>query len=247
MALDTHPIMEHAEELLRRLSPQARAAAKRARARRRRAALRQMRMMVAGALAVALVVVGWGLAIGPVGPFGVFVAIVATALVWAILLAATRTPSATPAALATTDLAQLPQRTELWLETQRPALPAPAVRLIEGIGVRLEGLGAQLAGLDPNEPAAIEVRKLIGEELPELIGGYRRVPDALRREPPRDGGPTPDKQLCQGLEVVDSELKRMGEQLAGGELDKLATQGRYLELKYRGTPGLNTDDPKTRR
>jgi hypothetical protein len=26
----------------------------------------------------------------------------------------------------------------------------------------------------------------------------------------------------------------MTEQLASGELDKLATQGKYLELKYRG-------------
>lgn len=247
MALDTHPIMEHAEELLRRLSPQARAAARRARDRRRRAALRRMRMMMLAALAVALAVVGWGLAIGPVGPFGLFVAIVATALAWTVLLAAARRPPATPAALATTDLAQLPQRTEAWLEAQRPALPAPAVRLIDGIGVRLEGLGAQLAGLSPGEPAAIEVRKLIGEELPELIGGYRRVPEALRREPPRNGGPTPDRQLVQGLELVDSELKRMAEQLAGGELDKLATQRRYLELKYRGTDGLDAGDPEAPR
>jgi hypothetical protein len=33
---------------------------------------------------------------------------------------------------------------------------------------------------------------------------------------------------------VESELSRMTEQLASGDLDKLATQGRYLELKYKG-------------
>ena len=45
---------------------------------------------------------------------------------------------------------------------------------------------------------------------------------------------SPDKQLVDGLTVVDSELTRISEQLATGDLNKLATQGRYLELKYQG-------------
>jgi hypothetical protein len=47
---------------------------------------------------------------------------------------------------------------------------------------------------------------------------------------------SPDKQLVEGLHVVDAELQRMSEQLASGDLHKLATQGRYLELKYQGDP-----------
>jgi hypothetical protein len=42
--------------------------------------------------------------------------------------------------------------------------------------------------------------------------------------------------LIEGLNVVDAELQRMSEQLASGDLYKLATQGRYLELKYQGDP-----------
>jgi hypothetical protein len=34
----------------------------------------------------------------------------------------------------------LPAQTERWLEAQRPALPAPAVRLVDSIGQRLEQL-----------------------------------------------------------------------------------------------------------
>jgi hypothetical protein len=45
---------------------------------------------------------------------------------------------------------------------------------------------------------------------------------------------SPDTQLIEGLNVVDAELQRMSEQLASGDLHKLATQGRYLELKYQG-------------
>jgi hypothetical protein len=47
-------------------------------------------------------------------------------------------------------------------------------------------------------------------------------------------GLNPEKQLIDGLNIVDSELTRMSEQLASGDLVKLATQGRYLELKYQG-------------
>jgi hypothetical protein len=62
------------------------------------------------------------------------------------------------------------------------------------------------------------------------------VPEALRRTG-RDG-PSPDRQLVDGLSVVDGEIARMTAQLASGDLHKLATQGRYLELKYRGEGDL---------
>jgi len=69
-------------------------------------------------------------------------------------------------------------RTELWLEAQRPALPAPAVNLIDQIGVQLDGLGLQLEGIDPAEPAVSEVRKLVGEHLPGMVESY---PAAFRQ------------------------------------------------------------------
>jgi hypothetical protein len=38
----------------------------------------------------------------------------------------------------------------------------------------------------------------------------------------------------EGLNVVESELQRMSEQIASGDLQRIATQSRYLELKYQG-------------
>jgi hypothetical protein len=141
-------------------------------------------------------------------------------------------PAPTPQAMARADLPLLPAQTERWLEAQRPALPAPAQRLADDIGVQLAAIAPQLRELDPLEPAAEEVRKLMAVELPELIDGYRKLPENLRRE--TRNGTSPDRQLIEGLKVVDEELKRMSEQLASGDLHKLATQNRYLELKYRG-------------
>lgn len=137
-------------------------------------------------------------------------------------------------ALPSLPLSQLPQSTELWLTDQRRALPPPAQLLVDGIGERLDILGPQLRMIDEKAPAAFEVRRLIADELPELVRGYQRVPAHLRRE--GRNGMSPDQQLVDGLNVVTSELDRMSLQLASGDLDKLATQGRYLELKYQGDP-----------
>jgi hypothetical protein len=230
--VDSGRVLQEAENLLRRMSPEARRLASRARARRWRAFARRLMRAAIAMLAVALGAALFGLFIAPLGIEGLLLSFVAMAVAAGVMLLWPGAPEPTAATLPQTDLAALPLRTEEWLERQRPALPAPAARLVDGIGLRLEALAPQLQGLDPREPAAVEVRKLIGEELPELIDGYRRVPEALRRE--TRNGMSPDRQLVEGLGVVDSELKRMTEQIASGDLNRLATQGRYLELKYRG-------------
>ena len=111
------------------------------------------------------------------------------------------------------------------------ALPAPARTLADTIGMKLETLAPQLATLDENEPAAAEIRKLVGKQLPELVRGYQRVPEPLRREP--RNGRTPDEQLVDGLKVIEEEIGQMSAQLAQGDLDLLATRGRYLQIRYR--------------
>ncbi len=129
-----------------------------------------------------------------------------------------------------TDLATLAGKTEIWLESQRTALPAPAQPLLEGIGGRLDQLAPQLQSLSESEPAAREVRKLVGEHLPELINGYTRIPPSLRRQD--NNGKTPEEQLLNGLRLIDQEIQSATEHIAKGELDKLAVRDRFLELKY---------------
>jgi hypothetical protein len=155
---------------------------------------------------------------------------------WVAIFAMSHEPTETVQSLAASDITMLPQKTEAWLQRQRAALPAPAQRLADGIGLKLEALAPQLVGLDPREPAAAEVRKLLSVELPELIEGYARVPLSLRQD--TSNGLAPDKQLVEALNVVDSELARMSADLASGDLNKLATQGRYLELKYKDEDGV---------
>lgn len=128
------------------------------------------------------------------------------------------------------DVKQLVGRTELWLEAQRPALPPPAVALVDQLGVQLDGLGYQLEGLDQNHPKAREVRSLIGEQLPEMIDSYRRIPPQMRKE--QRAGSTPDEQLTQSLTTISSEIDSITRQLAEGSLDDLAIKHRFLDSKF---------------
>ncbi|HWU72664.1 MAG TPA: hypothetical protein VN137_04215, partial [Sphingomonas sp.] len=102
---------------------------------------------------------------------------------------------------------------------------------------RLEGMTPQLAQLDPKEPAADAVRKLLCVELPDLVTGYHAVPTSLR-DRAGSGGQSADGHLVEGLGVIDAEVARMTEQLARGAFDEVATQRRYLELKYDGAGSL---------
>ena len=225
--IDSDLIISKAEELIRRASPEGRAAARRRRERRKHRAIRMMRRMFFLTLAILIAAVAWGLIIGPIGGTGVMAVALGIVLAWIGTILFSAEPEANAEQLPQVPLKALPNRTEQWLDSQRPALPAPANRLIDQIGVRREGLAPCVQHLDEREPAAMEVRRLVGEELPELVRGYQRVPQQLRRQ-------GPDAQLVEGLRVVESELARMTQQLASGDLDKLATQGKYLELKYRG-------------
>ena len=125
---------------------------------------------------------------------------------------------------------QMVARTELWLEHQRPALPPPAVNLVDQIGVQLDGLGYQLDGLDQNHPKAREIRSLVGEQLPEMVDSYRKIPAHLRTE--KRAGVTPDEQLTDSLAKISGEIDSITRQLAEGSLDDLAIKHRYLDYKF---------------
>ena len=203
-------------------------------ARRKRGGSAVKRLAAIGAANVAILVVA--AVIGIAGfPIGMFGALAVIALMLAVTMLIAFAPVSRPIAyekLAQSDLRALPSQTERWLTAQRAALPPPARTLVDTIGLRLDALTPQLATLGDDAPAALEVRKLVGEQLPEFVRGYQKVPANLRQVP--RNGKTPDAQLLDGLKVIETQIADMSEQLAQGDLDSLATRGRFLEIKYRG-------------
>lgn len=138
------------------------------------------------------------------------------------------------------DVRQMVARTELWLEHQRSALPAPAVRIVEQLGVQLDALGLQLQNAPADHQVTREIRQLVGETLPEMIDSYRKIPANLRTE--KRGAATPDEQVTEGLAKISKEIDQVTRQLAEGSLDDLAVKHRYLDYKYG--EGLE-DNPDT--
>jgi hypothetical protein len=187
------------------------------------------------AVAVGVLMVGAGIVgaiIDGIGFWGVMITGVLGAAAAYVLMRYPDMPMPTTETLRQTDLGTLAGKTEIWLEAQRPMLPAPALTIVQDIGVRLDQLAPQLQTLDENDPASREVRKLVGEHLPELINSYKRIPATLKQQ--EHGGKTPEQQLVDGLKVIDREIETMTGQISRGELDKLATRGRYLEIRYDG-------------
>jgi hypothetical protein len=187
------------------------------------------------AVAVGALLIGAGIVgaiLDGIGFWGVMITGVLGAAAAYVLMRYPEMPMPTMETLRQTDLGTLAGKTEIWLEAQRPMLPAPAMPIVQNIGLRLDALAPQLQTLGENDPASREVRKLVGEHLPELINGYKKIPEPLRRQD--NGGKTPEQQLVDGLTRIDREIETMTGQIARGDLDKLATRERFLEIRYDG-------------
>jgi TM2 domain-containing membrane protein YozV len=181
-----------------------------------------------------------GMIVNGIGITGIILTLLATIVAVGLFGSFPRMKVPTRESLARGNTKTLVANTELWLERQRPALPAPAVRLVDTIGIQLDALGLQLDGLDERQPAAAEVRKLVGEHLPELVSSYTAIPRHLRSEP--RAGRTPDEQLADSLGKISTEIDSVTRQLAAGAIDNLAIQTRYLDYKYGSA--LDEADPR---
>lgn len=207
------------------------------------------------ALAVFAIWIGTGVIgaiIGGIGFWGVMMLAVATVVALGVFSQYPKVTVPKRADINKGDVRQMVARTELWLEHQRSALPAPAVKVVEDMGVQLDALGIQLEKVPADHEAMREIRQLVGETLPEMIDSYRNIPAHLRTE--KRAGATPDEQLVEGLGKISREIDSVTRQLAQGSLDDLAIKHRYLDYKYGEgmdedtgvpLPDFNLDKQKT--
>lgn len=214
----------------RRIQPIGQRSAER---RRLHAARKAVRIALALA-AVVVVTLGAGLLLDGIGLGGLFLAVLAAVAAVFVFATWPRLPVPRLGNINRGDVKTLVGNTELWLESQRPALPAPAVSIIDHIGGQLDVLGVQLEGLAENRPEAIDIRKLIGETLPDIVSTYTRIPAHLRAE--RQAAGTPDEQVTESLGRISGEIDQITRALAAGEIDGLAVRTRYLGYKYGEGP-----------
>lgn len=197
--------------------------------------IKRIALAVSGVVVAAMVA---GLMVDGIGFIGIMLALLAIVAAVFVFSAFPKMKVPKRAELNKGDTREMVGRTELWLEHQRPALPPPAAKIVDDLGVQLDALGLQLETVDQAHPAVRDVRQLVGEHLPEMIDSYRKVPSHLRGE--KRAGATPDEQLTEGLGRISREIDSVTRQLADGALDDLAVRHRYLDYRYG--EGATQDD-----
>ena len=110
-----------------------------------------------------------------------------------------------------------------------PRSPRPKV---DAISAQLAALGPQLASVPADDPTALELNRLLGKHLPELVDRYEKVAPAQRKTATIPGGPTIERQLVDGLGLIEAELVRVNDQLGASDRDAFAVQGKFLETRY---------------
>ncbi|MDJ0979047.1 MAG: hypothetical protein QNI87_11000 [Erythrobacter sp.] len=193
-------------------------------------------------LAIVAIWLGAGIAgamFNGIGFWGVMAVVVATALAVAVFSSFPKVKPPKREDLKLGSPQQMVANTELWLEDQRKALPPPAVRVVDQLGVQLDALGLQLETIDAAHPAMNDVRELVGEYLPETIDNYKKIPEHLRAE--KHTGKSADERLTDSLGKLSGEIDRVTRQLAEGAMDDLAIKDRYLEYRYGGTEALSEE------
>jgi hypothetical protein len=207
----------------------------RQRARKHRMLARLRRFLMLSAIGVGGLVLFsliWSLIVDPVGIIGLFLILllIPVVLLGAGLLSGGRRVA--PASIGSApSLPAIAARADEYLHQQRRALPPPAKDLADMIGQRLAGLGPQLERIDPGHPDARELRRLVGEEMPDLIDKYRHIPAELRRAD--RNGRVPEQELVEGLQLVDTRIAEITHNLGADDMDRLSSHKRYLELRYK--------------
>lgn len=189
-------------------------------------------MLGGGFIALVAMALFWTILIGPIKALAILLLMVAALGVFVAASLFSRETDIRITSINQGPITEIADKTERWLAQQRRALPAPAQTLTDQIGDRIANLRPQLQTLEAGAPEAAELRRLVGDELPDLITKYGKVPPNMRRED--RNGRVPEQELISGLLLLDSEIDTLARNLGASEMDKLSSQKRYLELRYKG-------------
>lgn len=188
-------------------------------------------LMMATAILVPIAMISLGLLLGPRGYEGLLAAPLSVFACWGVILWWGLRNRTSKKSIARARLGSLPDQMGSLLMRHRRLFPSEAMKSVESILEQLDELSPALQAVRDETPATRRLRKLLVEDLTDLVEHYRMLPARLRLSA-RHGGETPEAQLVSGLKTIEGELARMHDEMADDDLYSLAAKHRYLELKY---------------
>lgn len=188
-------------------------------------------LLGAGFAAIIGLVIVWSMVIGPVKAIGILLLLVAAAAVFFGSGILARGRPVAVAQMQSGSLAAIADNAERWLMQQRRLLPPPARTIGDQIGARIASLSPMLANISADTHEGRELRRILGDELPDLVSRYQAVPANLRATD--RNGRVPQQDLVDGMTLIDQQIDTLARGLGAVEMDKLSSQKRYLELRYQ--------------
>ena len=233
---DFNKAWEQAEDFLRRhIKPKAVAEAEKRRSQRRaQVAMRKFNRAASISGASGVGVLGYTLAVAPIGTPALIAAGAATAIAAGLALCwPTRSP--VDGKISREELTALVGEAEEWLLNQRKTLPGRVIPGIDTIIARLGDLHPHVPALDPYGPVAWDLRRLLTDHLPRLVQAYSGLPATVR-----DADPTLLQRLIVSLRTLDEELVRICKEASRDHLLAFEVRDRFIESRYKDGDHLTT-------
>jgi hypothetical protein len=232
---DFNRAWQQTEDFLRRhIKPKAVVEAEKRRGRRRSrdAMLRLTRAAsVSGASGVGIL--GYGLAVAPIGTPGLIAAGAATAVAAGVALLWPRR-SPVEGKISRAELIALIGEAEEWLLAQRKQAPGRVIPILDMIIGRLGDLNPHVGALDPFGTLAWELRRLLTDHLPRLIQSYGGLPATVR-----DQDPQLLQRLIGSLRTLDEELVRICKEASRDHLLTFEVRDRFIQSRYKDGDSLS--------
>lgn len=129
----------------------------------------------------------------------------------------------------TLPLPELAVRAEEGLLDRCNELPGRALPAADRIMANLREIQPQLYDLGPNDEAlAGEVRRLVGQHLPQLVDSYLALPDQSRT-----ANAESTRRFIESLDIVAGEMDHLLEQCCRDRQSDFDTHSRFIESRYR--------------
>jgi len=129
----------------------------------------------------------------------------------------------------TLPLPELAVRAEEGLLERCDELPGRALPAADRIMAGLREIQPHLYELGPaDEALAGDIRRLVGQHLPQLVDSYLALPDQSR-----GSGSESSRRFVESLDIVAGEMDHLLEQCCRDRQSSFDTHSRFIETRYR--------------